>query len=224
MWHVCFLKQVTHVFWEHTMEKKTFRLDEYLMWLQNQGMMLFKCMVQLDTSVHFCCFVSFRLSYWCFDIMISEGPDLQVACFRPRWTWKGYVFVLFYVYLPQWLLVHLAIKHTNHQTNLDMFFVCCFLLDCTLGFITITPPVGRICLEHFPIILTTIFDFTFQFFSPTCAPRTIRKKKSIELLRQGQILLIMMAPSPSFCLVRYEPFIIHLLQFPRTLGRNQSMI
>lgn len=69
-----------------------------LMWLQNQRMMLIKRMVQLDTSVHFCCFVSFRLSYWCYDIMISEGRDLQVECFRPRWTSKGYVFVVYFIY------------------------------------------------------------------------------------------------------------------------------
>ena len=92
MWHVCFWNKSHMSFGEHTMEKK--HLD--LMWLQNQRMMLFKCMVQLDTSVHLCCLVSFRLSFWCFDVIISEGRDLQVACFRPRRTWKGYLFVLLF--------------------------------------------------------------------------------------------------------------------------------
>ena len=203
------------------------------MWLQNQRMMLFKCMVQLDTSIHFCCFVSFRLSYWCFDIMISEGRDLQVACFRPRSTWNGHVFVLFHVYLytamASCIFSNQAYKSSN---QLGCVFCLLFFVGLYIGIhhdqttqfgILIGTPSKHQTSK--PSILSTMAASIF--YIPVFPPQPVLIEpfgKRNPLSYCGKSWSSAWHQIPHFCLIRYEPFTIHLLQFPRTLDRNQSMI
>lgn len=114
------------------------------------------------------CFFSVELlALWYHDIWRTWSAG---SMFQATLDIKGLCFccILLYFKLPQWLLVYLATKHINHQTNLDLFCFGDFLRINwdSYGFITITPPVGRVLWNMFQSSNKQLYLILHSSFSP----------------------------------------------------------